>query len=230
MADIKTLYSERYAKQTVEHVYPVEFVVRAFLGSYPDLKLNRGDYAGRSVLDLGFGDGRNMPLLRNLGFNIHGVEIHEEIVKVALDRIAPLGIKADLKVGSNLKIPFEVEFFDYVLACHSCYYIEEGTTFKDNLREIHRVMKKDGLFICSLPMRDTYVLKGAEPSPAGKGHWKIKHDPYGLRAGTVFRAFETENEVSEELGPFFGEARIGFCDDFYWGIRQKVWIVVCKKL
>ncbi len=54
MADIKTLYSERYAKQTVEHVYPVEFVVRAFLGSYPDLKLNRGDYAARSVLDLGF--------------------------------------------------------------------------------------------------------------------------------------------------------------------------------
>jgi SAM-dependent methyltransferase len=227
MTNIKTLYSERYSKQGVEHIYPVEFVVRAFLGTYPNLKLDRSGYEGNNVLDLGFGDGRNMPLLHNLGFNIYGVEIHEEIVKVARDRIEPLGINTDLRVGSNVRIPFEKDFFQYALACHSCYYVEEGTTFKDNLHEIHRVMKRDGLFVCSLPMHDTYLLEGAET--AGKGHWRIKHDPYGLRVGTIFRAFESEAEIVEELEPLFAEVKIGFCDDYYWGIRQKVWIVVCRK-
>src|SRR5258706_3045656 len=129
MTNIKTRYSERYSKQDVEHLYPVEFVVRAFLGTYPSLKLDRSKYADSTVLDLGFGDGRNIPLLHNLGFKIHGIEIHDDITKITRNRIAPLGIKADLRVGSNVRIPFEKDFFDYVLACHSCYYVEDGTTF-----------------------------------------------------------------------------------------------------
>lgn len=225
--DLKTLYSERYSKHNTVHIYPVEFVVRAFLGTYPNLKLDRASYLGSNVLDVGFGDGRNMPLLHNLGFRIHGVEIHEEICTTTAARIGGYGIEASLKVGSNAHIPFERDFFDCVLACHACYYVEEGMTFKDNLREIHRVMKMNGLFVCSVPMRDTYVLDGAES--LGSGHFRIACDPYGVRVGTIFRAFENDDEIRAEFDPLFFEFRIGFCDDFYWGIRQKVWIVVCQK-
>ena len=227
MTNIKTRYSERYSAQDAQHIYPVEFVVRAFLGTYPELKMDRRRYAASNVLDLGFGDGRNMPLLKNLGFVIYGVEIDENITRAADDRLSRIGIDADLRVGANSRIPFENHFFEHVLACHSCYYVEDGTTFRDNLQEIHRVLKDKGVFICSLPMRDTYILNGAEP--VGGGHWRIKNDPYGLRAGTVFRAFENESEIRHEFGPFFSDSKIGFCDDFYWGIRQKVWIVVCEK-
>jgi SAM-dependent methyltransferase len=225
--DIKRLYSERYSKQNAVHLYPVEFVVRAFLGTYPDLKLDRATYAGRNVLDVGFGDGRNMPLLHNLGFRVHGIEIHEEICRTTAARIRGHGIEADLKVGSNADIPFESNYFDCVLACHACYYVEDGKSFKDNLREIHRVMKENGLFVCSLPMRDTYVLDGA--TSLGDGHFRIARDPYGVRVGTIFRAFESDDEIQAELGPLFSGIKIGFCDDFYWGIHQKVWIVVCKR-
>lgn len=199
--NIKTLYSERYSKQDSKHLYPVEFVVRAFLGSYPELKLDRSKYMGSNILDLGFGDGRNMPLLHNLGFRIHGVEIHEEITRVTYTRVNSLGIEAVLRVGSNANIPFESDFFHYVLSCHSCYYVEDGTTFKDNLHEIHRVMKKGGIFICSLPMPDTYLLKDAEL--VGNGQWRIRQDPYGLRVGTIFKAFENQCEIESELRPLF---------------------------
>jgi SAM-dependent methyltransferase len=226
-ADIKSAYSARYTKQDTRHRYPVEFVVRAFLGTYPSLKLDASRYVGTHVLDLGCGDGRNMPLLHNLGFEIHGVEIHQDIIRATDSAMKALGIDADLKVGTNARIPFDADFFSALLACHACYYVEEGTTFKDNLREMHRVMKKDALFVASLPMRDTYVLKDAEV--LGQGHFRIKNDPYGLRAGTIFRAFENESEIESELAPYFSGFKSGFCDDFYWGIRQKVWIVVSNR-
>ena len=76
-------------------------------------------------------------------------------------------------------------------------------------------------------MYGTDLLNGAET--ATKGHWRIKRDPYRLRAATIYRAFEGEDEMPDELGPRFSEVRIGFCDDCYWGIRQEVWIVVCEK-
>jgi SAM-dependent methyltransferase len=225
-ANIKTRYSARYTSQELRHRYPVEFVVRAFLGTYPNLKLDPSGYQGTNVLDLGFGDGRNMPLLHNLGFKIHGVEIHPDIIRSTSEAMEALGIDADLKVGSNRMTPYPSDFFRTVLACHACYYVEEGTTFKDNVAEIHRVMQPGGLFVASVPMRDTYILADAEP--LADGHFRIRHDPYGLRTGTIFRAFENEREIEHELAPRLSEIKIEFCDDLFWGIRQKVWTIVCK--
>jgi SAM-dependent methyltransferase len=220
-------YAKHYKEKNDEiYLYPVEFVVRSFLGNYPNLKLDKSKYTGARILDLGFGDGRNMPLLNNLGFEIYGVEISEEINRSANSRLKQLGIPAILKIGSNTSIPFNDRLFDYILACHSCYYVEEGTTFDDNLREIHRVLAEDGIFICSLPKHDTYILDDAEN--LSDGYYRITKDPYDLRNGTIFRAFENQNEIMDVLDKYFGEFSIGFCDDDFFGIYQKVWIVVCK--
>ena len=63
MVKIERKYDEFYRVRNPDHVYPVEFVVRAFLGNYPRHKTDQTSYPGKRVLDLGFGDGRNMPLL-----------------------------------------------------------------------------------------------------------------------------------------------------------------------
>ena len=226
--NITSAYSKYYSLRKSDHMYPVEFVVRSFLGNYPRLSLDKSKYAGALILDLGFGDGRNMPLLHNLGFEIYGLEISEEINRLVASRLKKLGIPAILKIGRNVSIPFDDNLFQYVLACHSCYYVDEGTTFDDNLREIHRVLAPNGIFICSLPMCDTYILKRAEQ--LSDGHYRITKDPYDLRNGTIFRAFENENEIIKAFRKYFCEFSIGFCDDEFYGIRQKVWIVVCKKV
>ena len=196
----KQSYSQRYIADKSNAMYPVEFVVRAFLGTYPDLHMPKDQYHGKRILDLGYGDGRNMPLLSNLGMKIHGVEISEDINRHVQQRLAILGIEAELKLGNNAHIPYDDGYFQYALACHSCYYVEPGNTFSDNLAEIARVLEPGGFFIASLPMSDTYVLKGAKPLP--DGHYEITNDPYGLRNGTVFRAFNSEAEIRETLAPF----------------------------
>jgi SAM-dependent methyltransferase len=225
--NLSLLYEQYYSERNAVQVYPVEFVVRAFLGKYPELNLDKSKFAGARILDLGYGDGRNMPLLYNLGFSIYGVEIAEGINQIAASRLEKLGIPAVLKVGSNASLPFDDNFFQYVLACHSCYYVEEHMTFHTNLQEIHRVLTNDGIFVCSLPFHDSYILKDAEQLM--DGHYRIKNDPYGIRNGIIFKAFKNQNEIMKTLGAYFEDIRIGFCDDDFWGIHQKVWIVVCKK-
>ncbi len=219
-------YSKIYKKNKSTAVYPAEFVVRAFLGTYPNLRMSRR-YEGKRILDLGYGDGRNMPLLKNLRMNIFGVEISDEINRHVQKRLSNLGIKADLKKGTNARIPYNSGFFHYLLACHSCYYVESGGSFNNNLAEMARVLKPNGFFIASLPMKDTYILKGAKPLK--NGHYQITNDPYDFRNGTVFRVFRSEEEIKKTLSIFFDDFSVGYCNDLFWGIHQKVWIVVCRK-
>lgn len=219
---IEKHYGAFYSSRNPERVYPVEFVVRTLLGTYPGLKIDRSSYRGSSALDLGFGDGRNMPLLHDLGFVLSGVEISDEICELTRARMERLGVPVTLQTGSNAHIPFSDGAFDLVLACHSCYYVSPGETFADNLAEIARALKPGGRFIFSLAKNDTYVLKDATPLPGG--HYRITHDPCGVRAGGIFRAFGSKEEIVDELGVRFGDLALGLCENEYYGIYEKVWI------
>ena len=174
-ATIREHYAEFYSERNPDKVYPVEFVVRTLLGTYPQLKLDRSLFRGAKILDLGFGDGRNMTLLRDLGFDVYGVEISEEICRLTKERMDRLGVPVQVATGSNSEIPFGDEEFDFILACHSCYYVSPSEIFADNLREIARVLRRGGRFIFSLAKTDSYVLKDA--MPMGNGLYQIMHDP-----------------------------------------------------
>src|SRR5262249_18752591 len=220
-------YESFYRERDAHHVYAVEFVVRAFLGNYPRLKTDRSAYPGRSVLDLGFGDGRNMPLLHNLGMTVYGVEISQAICELTEQRMARRGIGVTTRVGRNRAIPFVDAFFDYVLACHACYYVDRKTRFADNAREIGRVLKSGGTFIFSAPMTSSYILKGA--CDLGDRHMEIVNDPYGVRNGSILKSFADEAEIAASLTPAFENFAIGSCRNDFWGIEEHVWIVVCRR-
>jgi SAM-dependent methyltransferase len=227
MVKIERKYDDFYRARNPDRVYPVEFVVRAFLGNYPRHKTDKASYSGKRVLDLGFGDGRNMPLLHNLGMEVSGVEISQEICDLTERRMETIGIDVDLKVGRNHNIPYSDDFFDTVLACHACYYIDPHTCFDDNLREIARVLKHDGSFVFSVPIGTSYIMRGAKD--LGNGHMEITNDPYGVRNGYVLKKFDTEAEIQTALSPTFAEFEIGSCRNDFWGIDEHVWTVVCRK-
>ncbi len=224
---MKDQYTNFYSQKNPAKVYPVEFVVRTLLGTYPDLKIDHASYRGAKILDLGFGDGRNMPLLHDLGFEVYGVEITDEICNLTRNRMARLGIPVQLQKGTNSDLPFDDATFDFVLACHSCYYVEPDETFSDNLREIARVLRSGGRFIFSLAKIDSYILKGAVDR--GNGHYQITQDPRGLRNGGVNRAFGSRDEIANELETFFSDFSIGLCENDFYGTYEKVWIGTCSK-
>jgi SAM-dependent methyltransferase len=225
--DLTIPYTDFYRIRDSAHVYPVEFVVRAFLGNYPRLKTDTSAYPGKAVLDIGFGDGRNMPLLHNLGMRVCGVEISSEICRLTTSRMARLGIDITARVGRNRDIPFADAIFDYVLGCHACYYVDPGTRFEDNAREISRVLKPSGSFVFSAPKATSYIFRGA--LDLGDSHMEITNDPYGVRVGTILKKFDSESDIEAALSPRFSDFAIGSCQNDFWGIEEHVWTVVCRK-
>ena len=227
MTDIAEKYASFYDSRNPRYVYPVEFVVRAFLGNYPRHRTNPADYQGKRVLDLGFGDGRNMPLLSNLGMRVFGVEISEPICNLTRSRMERLGVSVEIRVGSNSGIPFADGFFDVLLACHSCYYVATDTRFNDNAVEIARVLKPGGRFVFSVPMASSFLMKDA--TDLGGGHMRIANDPYGLRHGAILKKFDSEAEIVAALAPWFESFAVGSCRNDFWGIEEHAWIVVCTR-
>ena len=226
---INNSYNDYYKKKdSPKHIYPVEFVVRTFLGTYPGLDMNRERYPSSRILDLGYGDGRNFPLLHNLGFKISGVEISDSINSLAKAKFGEIGIPVELKRGHNSSIPYDDGYFDFVLACHSLYYLDSTTkTFADNLTEIARVTTSGGILITSFPKPSSYIFKDARAT--SKGHMEITNDPLGLRNGTIFRAFETKEEIIHEFSPHFEKFSLGACEDDFFGLQQDIWIMACTR-
>jgi hypothetical protein len=105
--------------------------------------------------------------------------------------------------------------------------VSPGQTFADNLREITRVLRPGGRFIFSLAKTDSYVLEESEPLE--NGHFRIIRDPRGIRDGSVFRAFDSRQEIIDEFGVAFEDFALGLCENDYYSTYEKVWIGTCVK-
>ncbi len=100
------------------------------------------------VLDVGSGPGRDGLLLKEKGLEVVCLDASEEMVKMS----AKKGLKSI--VGDFNNLPFAEKTFDGVWAYTSLLHIPK-TEIDKPLQEIHRVLKKDGVFGLGLIEGDT---------------------------------------------------------------------------
>ena len=224
--NINSSYERFYAERVNTKVYPTEFVVRTVLANYPRLKY-RKPAPGDTILDIGFGDGRNTNFLCDCGLTVSGIEITQGIVDQTRVRLAKLGHHPDLRVGRNSAIPYEDGKFDYILACHCCYYCDDGQTLHDNLREYSRVLKKDGFLIASVADKASYIFNDA--TELDDGSLRISNDPYNNRNGYRLHAFASTADIENYFSGHFKNFCFGAADNDYYGISEKLFWVVCQK-
>ena len=220
LSNLESKYREHYSHQSLQKLWPTEFVVRALLGK--NYKFS-SESAGVRALDLGFGDGRNLELLSSVFAEVYALEIADDICVSAAKKYPSI----NYITGFSHEIGTEDEFFDTVVAAHSIYYCDHSS-FDNNLREVNRVLRTHGRFIFSVPKLESYLVSGSDCSH--DEYALIKKDPLNLRNGTTIKYFSNEKSLEKALN------EAGFCDVFlaslendWWGIQEFCWVVSCKK-
>lgn len=222
----KKEWTDAFLKQK-EMSYPSEYVIRIFKGSYPRLNFDKTSFKNKKICDLGCGDGNNLVLLHQCGFDIYGMEITEEIVNRVKYNLIKKNINSEIKIGTNDKIPFDDNFFDFLLSWNSCYYMGNQRNFNVYVREFSRVLKKDGYLVLSIPKKTCFIYHGSEKIQ--DGYQRIKNDPFNVRNGEVLRMFEDEQEIEDVFSKYFKNFIFASVHDDCFGFDYHWHLVVCQK-
>lgn len=215
-------WTEYYKRKKGLLIYPEGFIVRIFMSTFPHPLLSDRNFNGRKILDLSCGYGRNLGLLIDLGFSVFATEVSDEIIKKT-HKYFP---EVEISTGSNTSVPFKNNFFDYLMACNTCYYLKVDTVFADNLCEISRVLKKDGFFIGSIPAVHHFIFSGGDH--CGDGSVIIREDRLGLRNGDRLQCATNTNHVTQMLSPFFKNIQIGHMKDECFGMIRDLYYFTCN--
>jgi len=107
------------------------------------------------VLDAGGGTGRWSVPMAQAGCQVHLVDISEGMLNQARRKVKQKGLldKVIIKKGDITNLPYPEETFDLVFADQVLFIFENKEKI---LREFHRVLRKDGIMIASVPNR--YVM------------------------------------------------------------------------
>ena len=99
---------------------------------------------GSSCLELGTGGGQNALKYSEMGLNVHGIDSSEELLKNA-NNLASSNTQLEFSnVDLNSNLPFKNKSFDLVVVVGTLQYLMEPSSC---IKEVHRVLKKDGYFI-----------------------------------------------------------------------------------
>ena len=137
--DLKNLGREKEIKNLFKKI-----LVRPFLSKYRKMYHATIPFFDKvKVLDIGCANGDYLAWLKELGWEPYGVEIDENCVKFARKEY---GI--DIFCGDLLETKFPDNYFDCVTMWQSLHIHHHPLQI---LREINRILKKNGLVVVSVP-------------------------------------------------------------------------------
>lgn len=106
------------------------------------------------TLDLGCGTGRTTIPIQDMGFDVVGVDISENMIKNAKIIAKQKGLEIAYNVGDATDLEFDNETFDnLIFSNQGITQIPTKNLREKALKEISRVLKKDGIFVTSTHKR-----------------------------------------------------------------------------
>jgi ubiquinone/menaquinone biosynthesis C-methylase UbiE len=162
---LKSAWEQSYLNKDNYMFYPHEEVVRFTskhirkrIGLKDFLDVNSYDSTPK-ILDLGCGIGRHIVYFHEMKLEPYGVDLSENAVKYAIKWAKENGLsEAEKRIlqGSVAQLPWFDDYFDFMVS----HGVLDSMSFETALlamKEVHRVLKKNGLFYCDLASGDDSI-------------------------------------------------------------------------
>ncbi len=117
-------------------------------GPDPDLVrlVKAGTIPVGQALDIGTGPGHDAVFLIQQGFNVIGIDISPTAVIMARENASNAGLFGFFQEGDIRQIPVEDRFIDFAYD-RGCFHVLEPQDRPKAVSEIHRVLKRKGLYL-----------------------------------------------------------------------------------
>lgn len=118
----------------------------AYFFSYPNMQ--KFNLAGKQVLEIGFGYGRELSQFCCIGANAHGIDITDDAPKIAAEKLSSMGINPlpELKTYDGINIPYDNNTFDFIYSCFVIQHMSKVNARK-LISEAVRVTKPGGTLL-----------------------------------------------------------------------------------
>lgn len=111
-----------------------------------------------SFLDLGCGLGRHSVLFSKNGFHVHAFDISEDAISRTQIWAKSENLDVDCKIGDMLNLPYSNNQFDCIF-CKNVISHTDTAGVKKGIKEMYRVLKKEGECYLTLSSKDTSDYK-----------------------------------------------------------------------
>lgn len=222
MSSWDEVYRDRLMTIWEPHDIIVQFIAR-FLKKRQryDKYVIRQD--AQRILDLGCGNGGQSIYLAQMGYEVYGIDVSDEAIKLARDYASREQLDVTFLTQGCEQLSFEPDFFDAVI-CHGVLDHVPMETAIDSVQEIQRVLRPGGLFLVSLASvrsslfgeglsagQNTYVLEHG-PEEGQIQHYFNEEEIRTLLPEAQFRLLETRHNLEEKL-----TASAGFSPEAWTG-------------
>lgn len=201
--------------------YPPECLIRFVANNYYKSTRNKIRF-----LEVGCGTGANIWYLTREGFEAYGIDISATAIERAKEWLEKEELEAHFLSGDIASLPYENEFFDCVID-NECLYCNSLEVTKNILREIKRVLKKEGLFFSRTISNEMYM---------GRSQKKISDCEFdeisdGPVAGKGFARVIDRQGISELYGGIFEIVSVDKIEYTFNNGADKVseWLIVSRK-
>jgi len=142
----------------------------------------------KKILDLGCGTGRHAVYLAQRKFDVYGIDIAQEGIKIAKKWLRENGLSASLKVGDIYKkLPYKDNFFDGIISTNTLHHakIEQ---IRKLIKEMERILKPGGLIF--ITVRRVLRVKGWKKNKIVIHRFKNRKTKYKVIGHRIYAPIE----------------------------------------